>query len=276
MSLKANYSIVRYVPDLIRNEGVNIGIVVEVEHTANEKSIYLQFAESFQRAAKIDPFLKTTVLEKAVRGSVEQIILESEGHDLDSLVLNFSAGKVQLTEPRFALLDNVQLEMNRLFHQFVIDEKDERHHGITEPILKKEVRETLKRVGINGDRVSYGTTKKPVFLKGTRSKHLFDLSVQVNSHRDFIRCISFDVEHYVLKLDAAKVLVYDTKDIKETNTNAEVVSIMYPPKLYANRKAQELFSEARAILQDERIPSFNFDSSEERKKLLERIQQSGH
>ena len=48
MSLKTHYCIIRYVPDLVRNEGVNIGIALEVED-ANKKTKYFHFAGSFQR-----------------------------------------------------------------------------------------------------------------------------------------------------------------------------------------------------------------------------------
>jgi len=164
MSLKTYYCIVRYVPDLVRNEGVNIGIALEIQDK-DEKTKHFHFAESFQRAAKIDPFLKTTALEKTIKGSIEQMVKESENLDLNGLISNYSGGKVQLSEPRFALLDNIEFEMQGLFEQFVIDEKEERHHGKTEPILKKEVRETLRRVGINGDRVKYSTNKEPYLLK---------------------------------------------------------------------------------------------------------------
>jgi hypothetical protein len=270
MSLKGYYCIVRYVPDLVRNEGVNIGIALEIQDQ-DEKTKHFHFAESFQRAAKIDPFLKTAALEKTIKGSIEQMVKESEILDLDGLISNYSGGRVQLGEPRFALLDDVAGEMKGLFEQFVIDEKEERHHGKTEPILKKEVRETLRRVGINGDRVRYATNKEPVFIAGKIARHSFDMSVSVNHHQDFIRCISFDVEHYNTKLDAAKVLVYDTRDIKEKTESAEVVSILYPPKVHVGRKPQALFNEALLILSDEGIPSFNFDSRQDRDKFIERI-----
>jgi len=249
---------------------VNIGIALEVENK-EAKTKYFHFAGSFQRAAKIDPFLKTAILEKTIKGSIEQMVEESDSLDLTGLVSNYSGGKVQLSEPRFALLDDVEFEIKDLFEQFVIDEKEERHHGKTEPILKKEVRETLRRVGINGDRVRYSTNREPIFAKGRIARHSFDMSVQVNRHQDFIRCISFDVEHYNLKLDATKVLVYDKKDIKETNKTSEIVSILYPPKVHTAKKPQELFKEALSILDSEGIPSFNFDSAKDRERLIDRI-----
>jgi hypothetical protein len=273
MSLKSHYCIIRYVPDLVRNEGVNIGLALEIENNGETRKQF-RFAESFQRAAKLDPITKTALLEKNIKAAIEQINKESEVLDLTSLISNFSGGKVQLTEARFALLDDIERELEGLFAQFVIDEKEERHHGKTDPILKKEVRETLRRVGINGDRVKYSTNKEPVFLKGKISRHLFDMSIQVNHHHDFIRCISFDVEHHNQKLDAAKVLVYDNKDIREQTEGAEVVSILYPPKVHGGKKPLELFKEAWLILNDEGIPAFNFDLAKDRERLIERIKPS--
>jgi hypothetical protein len=124
---------------------------------------------------------------------------------------------------------------------------------IADPTLRREVREVLAQHGINGNRLRVGTHKEPIRVRGNKAKHLFDMSIRVNHNEDFIRCISFDVEHYSSKLDAAKALIYDCKDIKTVNTTAEVISILYPPKTHEGETPKELFAEAQGILRDEKV-----------------------
>jgi hypothetical protein len=264
------YSIIRYVPDIIRDECINIGVILETGENG-DRARHLLITDKFNRAAKIDPNLKNAVVERIIRNALAQIDRETGNMTLDDLVENYSASKVQFSLPRLTIADNLEQEIRELFTQFVVEEKEERHHGITEPILRKEVRGGLAQHGINGGRVQFSTNKTPLLVRGKRATHSFDISVQVNSHHDYIRCISFDVDNYALKLDAAKVLVYDAKDVKEKYERADVISILYPPKTQRGKKPEEMFREARTILKDEGVLAFNFDSPKDRKELLEVI-----
>jgi hypothetical protein len=271
MPLRSQYCVVRYVPDVVRDEGVNIGVVLETGANGNRASV-CKFAESLNRAAKLDPSLKSSAIERVIKGALEQINRDADDLSLEELVANFSGGRIQLTKPRVTVIENIQQELTELFGMFVIDEREERHHGKTEPILKKEVRQALMRHGIESERVRYSTTRQRLTLSGRHASHSFDMSVKVNNHEEYVECISFDVENYAAKLDATKVLVYDSKDIKAEHTGIDIISILYPPKTQSGREPQRMFTEAQTILRDEGLETFNFDVAAEKGRLLERIQ----
>jgi hypothetical protein len=251
-------------------ESVNIGVVVEAG-VNGERSTECKFAESLTRAAKLDPSLKSVAVERIVRGAIEQIGNECNAFTLADFLENYSGGKIQFTQPRVTILDDLKSELAQLFEQFVIDELEEREHGKTENILKREVREVLVGSGIDKERVTYSSSKKRLILQGRHTKHSFDISIKVNSHDEFVECISFDVEQFNAKLDAAKVLIYDAKDIKASNKRIDIFSILYPPKLHRQKEANEAFEEAKAILKEEKIEPYDFDSTADTRRLLERV-----
>lgn len=270
MSQPSYYCVVRYVPDSIRNESVNIGVVLEAGSNGNRRGL-CRFAESLNRAAKLDPSLKQGAVEKIVQGALEQIETEIDSLSLEQLIENYTGGKIQFSRPRVTMTTNFDAELAYLFEQFVIDEMEVRQHGKTEPILKKEVKQVLMKHGINGERVTYASPKNRLVLRGRNASHSFDISIKVNSHEEFVECISFDVEDFNAKLDAAKVLVYDARDIRTANKGVDIFSILYPPKIQSGREPRLAFEEAKTILREEKVEPFNFDSAQDQTRLLQRV-----
>lgn len=269
MPLTSYYSVVRYVPDVIRDEGINIGVLLEAGINGDRQFAH-SFTESFHRAAKIDPYLNTAALERSIRNALDQILLAADGLTLNELAARHSGGKVQITQPRLTLAEDIDAELRELFEQFVWEDHEEKRRGLTEVKLRQRVMKTLFHSGIDERKIRVNRPSDPVRVKGKRFSHTFDMSVQANGHPDFIRCLSFDVEHHIEKLESAKALVFDNLDIKSQNGLVGVYSILYPPKIRAAER-RESFLEARAILQDQKIPAFDFDLPEEKERFIRAI-----
>jgi tRNA(Ser,Leu) C12 N-acetylase TAN1 len=268
MPLTSFYSIVRYVPDLVRDEGINIGVVLEVG-VNGQRSVAHHFTENFQRAAKIDPFLGTVILERNVKNAIEQIKEELEDKTLKRVIEIHGSGKIQFSQPRLTLVDHdsIQQEINELYEQFVWEERESKKLGVTETKLRQKVIKTLLHEGINGERVRVSRPSEPIEVKGRRFNHSFDMSVQFNGHPDFIKCISFDVENHLMKRDIAKALTFDAQDIHAGDSDVRVMSVLYPPTKQIKER-EPSFLEALAILADQKIPAFNFAAERERDRLL--------
>ena len=269
MPLTSYYSVVRYVPDVIRDEGINIGVLLEAGTNGNRQVVH-SFTESFQRAAKIDPYLNTAALERSISNVIEQIVIAADAITLDELATHHSAGKIQITQPRLTLADNIETELQELFEQFVWEEREERQRGVTEVKLRQKVVQALFHSGIDERTIRVNRPSDPVKVRGRRFSHTFDVSVQINGHPDFVRCLSFDVEHHTEKLESAKALIFDNSDIKAHDESVGVYSILYPPKIRATERL-ESFLEARAILRDQHIPAFDFDVSEEKDGFIRAV-----
>jgi DUF3037 family protein len=266
MPLSSYYSVVRYVPDVIRDEGINIGVLLEAGTNGDRRFVH-SFTENFQRAAKIDPYLNTAALERNIKNSIEQIIIAADGLTLDELAARHSGSKIQITQPRFTLVENIDTELRELFHQFVWQDREERKQGITEVKLRQRVMQALFHSGIDEKRVRVNKPSDPVKVRGKRFSHTFDMSVQANGHPDFIRCLSFDVEHHTEKVESAKALIFDNHDIKAQNERVRVYSILYPPKTRVAER-RDSFVEALAILRDQKIPAFDFATPEDKDRFI--------
>jgi len=269
MPLTSFYSIVRYVPNLIRDEGINIGVVLEIGSNGR-RTIAHQFTENFQRAAKIDPFIRTSVLERNVKNAVDQILGELDSLSLSRVIESHGGGKIQFTPPRLTLVDHdsIEQEISELYDQFVWEDREARHQGISDIKLRQKVVSTLYRVdGLDPEKVKVNTKNQPVEVRGDRFNHKFDLSVQFNGRPDFVRLLSFDVEHHLEKLESAKALVFDASDIEAAKQHIGVYSVLYPPKSKVAAR-RESFLEAQAILRDREIPAFDFNDEQDIAKFV--------
>lgn len=269
MSLTSYYSIVRYVPDVLRDEGINIGVILEAGLNG-DRQVAFRFTESFQRAAKIDPFLSTQALERTIQSALDQILGRFSDSTLEQVAASHSGGKIQFTEPRLTLVDNLESEIAELYGQFVWDDAEHRHVGVGERTLRKDVAELLITSGINPDQFTVKTPTRPIRVKGRKFQHSFDVRVQLNGHPDYLRCISFDVDNHLEKLESTKALIFDARDVRDADSDAKVMSILYPPKT-PERAHQESFGEAQAILKYQKIPAFNFDRPDDKEDFLKTV-----
>lgn len=271
------YSVVRYVPDVVRDEGINIGVVLEAGNNGH-KTIKLLFTENYRRAARLDPHFTTRTLEKILSSSARQITQQAVGGklELSDLIDNYSGGRIQFTEPRITAVDDPNTEIEDLYSQFVYEQKVEREHGKGDSTLKREVKDVFTEHGIDHTYFKYGTYKDPILVQGQRAKYEFDLKLEVNGTLDLFRCISFDVDDYHTKVGAAKVLAYDSRDIREASPQAEIISILQPPVRHTLEPKADAFGEARAILQYEGVRAFNFASNEDRGRLMRMVEKHVH
>lgn len=267
------YSVVRYVPDVVRDEGINIGVALQARDNGHE-TVKLLFTDNYRRAARLDPHFTSRTLEKILSSSARQITQQAAGGRvrLDDLIANYSGGRIQFTEPRITVVDDPAAEIEDLYSRFVYEQRSEREHGKGDSTLKREVRDVFTEHGIDHTYLKYGTYKEPILMRGRRAKYEFDLKLEVNGTLDLFRCISFDVDDYQAKVGAAKVLAYDSRDIKEASPQAEIISILQPPTKDIGEPKEEAFGEARTILRHEGVEAFNFASSKDRRRLVKMVE----
>lgn len=272
MNLKCYYCVVRYVPSTLRNESVNLGVILEDREGQPGNKLF-KFVESFQRAGRLDPERKGALLERAIRPALERIAFEADNKDLllDKIAANFGGGKVQLTAPRLLMTPDPKEAFRKLYKQLVVDEKEERQRGVSEATLRREVRDTFSQYGLLTRQLKYGTPQRPLLVKGKKASYEFDFQVRVNGFLDLMRCISFDVEDFPEKINSAKVLVFDAKDVREEWGKANIISILQPPTKHPDHERLSAFRSAREILQDQGIMAVDFASKPERTKLLELV-----
>ncbi|MGH9360052.1 MAG: DUF3037 domain-containing protein [Terriglobia bacterium] len=109
--------VVRYVPNVVRNEGLNIGVLL---HCPEEKYLGCLFAEDFRRVKRLDSRADLALL-RALQEDFERQIEEHEGGIeayLRVLTGTFS-NLIQLEGPRPCLLQDPVADIQQVYRRYV-------------------------------------------------------------------------------------------------------------------------------------------------------------
>jgi hypothetical protein len=273
MPTRCYYSVVRYVPDDIREEGINIGVVLESQDAHSDEPLHA-FTRNFSRVVRLDSSLDRRELQQVLGALLARLKHHLKTARLCDLLPKYSGGPLRLTPPRLSITDNLANELKQLRALFVTDRASTRELGFTEPRLLQDVKTVIAgAVPAWPEVVRFARRGQRLVYNGSRAEHEFDLAIHSNERVDVFRCISFDVKGYTEKIDAAKVLTYDARDFKDSSIR--VSSVLYPPQHYLNGHAAA-FQEATAILQGDGIPTFDFSKEDDRKGLVSIVQSRFH
>lgn len=279
MPTRCYYSVVRYVPDDLRDEAVNIGVLLEAQSQPPRR--FVVFANSSGRAASLDPTLERSTIEKLISTFKERLESHAQGDTLKHLVERYSGGRFQLTIPRLSVADDVGAELELLKRQFVLEDEHDRELGCTVSRLRQEIRQLLHQAlhRIPDDVIQFKRRGRPLLYRGKTDEHEFDVVLKSPAHTDLVRCITFDVRGYSGRVDAAKVLVYDYDDIRAAKlSGVKVVSVLYPPERFVNGNVKA-FETAEQILESKGIPTYDFSKKSDREGFIKiakrRAQEAG-
>jgi len=112
-----SYFLVRYVPDVLREEFLNIGVFV---HSPAENFLDCLFTDDIRRIKRFHPQADTELLRELQAHFEEQI--EEHESDLDGYVREIQesfSNLIQVTSPRACLVAEPQAEMQELFARYV-------------------------------------------------------------------------------------------------------------------------------------------------------------
>ena len=116
------YSIIRYVPDTVRGEGANIGVVLLCPETGFLDVQISKGNDRVRRFFKKEPKLDLGQLNNLKEEFVGRILAaQSDIATLDDLkkFISTRANCFQMTEPRFLKTDNPESEVKLLFDRMV-------------------------------------------------------------------------------------------------------------------------------------------------------------
>lgn len=187
------YSVVRYVPDQVRNEPRNIGIIVQCRGlgyinckfmtnlraklggtaTQTDIKIIKAYIEEFSDNFKQSALLPST-------GVLVQDAIEILQENYLSNLTKQGLGKIHFTEPRGCLTDNPVKELEYFFNTFVGEETFELKELAKHSQLKTEIKNEFKKIKL----LSTKQEKKKGFqidvkIPGGRSRveHLVDFAL---------------------------------------------------------------------------------------------------
>lgn len=137
--IQCEFYLLRYVPDAVKNEFVNIGVMLR--EAGRAETTRVRFTRDWSRVRCMDPDADTGLLE-AIEGELAERVHDA-GSDalgrskpwMQMLEESLSTG-VQMTEARGALAESVAAEMEQLMRLYV------------EPVRERAVRRKSGRAGV--------------------------------------------------------------------------------------------------------------------------------
>src|ERR1700683_3182566 len=118
--LQCEFSLIRYVPDVVKGEFANIGVVVR---EAGSSSAEVKFTRDWSRVRCIDPQADTEMLE-SLEGEIAArlasgVELTVNAKPMMETLEDSLSNSVQLTAMRGTLTENMPAEMDQLMRMYV-------------------------------------------------------------------------------------------------------------------------------------------------------------
>jgi hypothetical protein len=116
--LQCEFLLVRYVPDPVKNEFVNIGVMLR--EAARPEAPVLRFTRDWARVRCVDPDADIEMLE-AMETEMRRGLLEpgTETPSLMKTIEDSFSQQLQITEPKACLAENIPAEMDQLMSLYV-------------------------------------------------------------------------------------------------------------------------------------------------------------
>jgi hypothetical protein len=145
---RCEFSLIRYVPDPVKNEFVNIGVVLREQAASSEPQapgrMELRFTRDWTRVRCVDPQADVAMLEALeaeVRKAVSPELLRLLGDSLSNVV--------QITEPKACLAETFQTQLEQLMGLYVEAKKQPRVQPRTGRMaIHAEMRRSFEREGV--------------------------------------------------------------------------------------------------------------------------------
>lgn len=235
------YSVAKFFPKTVRDEPVNIGIVI---HDKSSGVAYGKFVSGFD-------VLRERYTNEGI-GMPEVVLDGYRGRfkaDKDYLEkLHKSSGfTLAFTPSRFVSTDSPESTLESMFNEFVsVEPKHVRASTRTNATLYRRVGEGIKRHGFKGGSVSKGQ-----FIAGRIGKSRFDYCFKNGYFRDAVQTISFEGSQIsaARAIKDAKALATSTRDVKSEHPGLAVTAITCPPK--DGRMLEEFYAPAAEYLRSD-------------------------
>lgn len=143
------FFLVRYVPDPVKNEFVNIGVVLRaVGAEADGGTAAVRFTRDWARVRCADPDADTAMLE-ALEAEMRQRLAEHEGKPLLEIMEDSFSNLVQMTEAKGCLAENVAAELEQLMRMYVEPRKERARQAVSgRQAIARRMRSNFEKAGV--------------------------------------------------------------------------------------------------------------------------------
>jgi hypothetical protein len=224
------YRILRYVPNLLRDEWMNIGVLL-VDPGGQLHARLLQEESDFARLRRLHPAADVTLLRGLEADLESKAAQRGGGATLMASLDDALSNALQLSPQKAVLTVNAEAELERLFYDQVEPAvyhaagAGEREHNRAS--IRSRARRIFERAHING-RLRYGVKVEEFTAAGDPFR--LDFGWQ-NGTRGFLHSVALGRDS-----GQAKVLAYTAAAVREKIPDAEFTAITEVPPQPGNRR----------------------------------------
>lgn len=209
-----SFFVVRYVPDLVRDEGLNIGLFL---YSPQEEYLDCLFTDDFRRVRSLHPQADLELLRELPAHFQREIKDRERG--LEEYVREMQetySNLIQVTTPRACLTADPQVELDQLFERYVGARRQAAARPETRMRVKQKLHSALERAGVlmsrhferkiaaapwtgEGDPFTFDYGYRPLEVAG-----------RPNGHYKFIHALTLRGD-----ADLAKLLAYTIGKVRE-------------------------------------------------------------
>lgn len=217
-----SYTVSRFVPDPIRNEPVNIGVIVVDAETGETAH---RFMHNLRGLGPRCPGADLESLEEMV-GSFHVQDMPGGADDLGRLAQRHT-NLLQFTPPRAVAAPTLEDSLQRAFEAYIDEDAAQGREARPKTLLLEEIDAALL-----GGNIAVGAVKKRPKFAGRRGRFTPDRGVFGDGWTLALHAISFGAgttTGVATALSAAKVLAVDFEDAKAKDVTLECTVVAEPP-----------------------------------------------
>ena len=269
------YIVARFVPDLVRDEPLNIGVILQC---VSRKFIDCRFLEDFRRITQARPEVEARLLRAFSREFRDRVasfsnpfsqpfIPEPPEHQsvidpafLDDIAAQYG-NRFQFTSPRGTLATDPVQELNHLFDTFVAERRREvKRQRLTHYRLREKLHALFDRSQLLAARL----VQQPFIIPGKVKQDGWQFDFGRDDHNISIyQSLALDVTEEEDKIDRAMVLRGRIQDVKEAvRTNGKRVEA-YALTYFLSEESHDYVgsTEARKILLEGDVEVIRFEGA---------------
>ncbi|MGC2639278.1 MAG: DUF3037 domain-containing protein [Acidobacteriaceae bacterium] len=127
--VRCDFSLIRYVPDPVKNEFVNIGVVLR--EAARPETAQVRFTRDWGRVRCVDPEADVGMLEALEAEMRARLAETGAGSGLMKTMEDSFSHLLQITEAKACLAENMAAEMEQLMRLYVEPRKDKARAAVS-------------------------------------------------------------------------------------------------------------------------------------------------
>jgi hypothetical protein len=250
--MQCEFFLVRYVPDAVKNEFVNIGVVLR--EAGRPETARVRFTRDWARVRCVDPEADTGMLE-ALENEVRERLSDGPMETaamMKALEESFS-NMVQITEPKACLADSIPAEIEQLSRMYIENRKQrEARRASGRQAIATSIRRQFEAVGVWN--VMRKRIQAAMYTRPGDPLRI-DCGYRPNGVIRMFHAVSLEGD-----LEAAKVLAFSAPQMADgvarvENAALELTAIVEPLRRLLGKHSEEILSSG---VEQDRIDQYRF------------------